>query len=271
MAATMTSAGVMPDLTMSSISRCTAQGALPSVPKAIVTPASLNRARLRAWMPNASWAAGRSVEASCISRSRSAEPCRSAIPSPLPHRGRGGWHQDHLRPLEPESMSSSSASRSRTPWANTSRPGPEKPFRVLQREAWAVTEGRGRWGLVDDGTVQIRRQLLVLAVAVVDPDLDDVDGFGGQLLDGALCLRLCVDPVGASDRPGSGRVMPRPAVRDLAPWGTSSSPHLKREVDVVVSQAHDYARPRSTSCVGVDRRARRVWSPGGDGRSRSPA
>ena len=36
------------------------QAALPSVPNAILIPASLNRARLRAWMPNASCAAGRS-------------------------------------------------------------------------------------------------------------------------------------------------------------------------------------------------------------------
>jgi len=47
-AATITSAADIPAATMSSISTCGAQNVLPSVPRAIVMPASLRRSRLRA-------------------------------------------------------------------------------------------------------------------------------------------------------------------------------------------------------------------------------
>src|SRR5438093_4240332 len=52
-AATMTWAGVIPDATMSAISACGLQLALPSVPSATLMPAALSFARLRAWIPKA--------------------------------------------------------------------------------------------------------------------------------------------------------------------------------------------------------------------------
>ena len=51
---TMTSAGVIPAATMSSISMCTPQPTLLSVPKPIRTPSELSLARLAAWMANGS-------------------------------------------------------------------------------------------------------------------------------------------------------------------------------------------------------------------------
>jgi len=79
-------------------------------------------------------------------------------------------------------------------------------------------------GFVDGGAVKLRRQVFVLAVAVVDPQLDDLD-----LADGFFAYSLSRfffgrDQWGISVRPGCGDVMPRPALLYRAAPGISSSP-----------------------------------------------
>ena len=66
---------------------------------------------------------------------------------------------------------------------------PQQPLRIVERED---VRGHPQSALVrflDDRAVEVRRQLLVLPVAVVDPDLDDVDLLRGELLDGLARLR----------------------------------------------------------------------------------
>ena len=54
-------------------------------------------------------------------------------------------------------------------------PALQQPLRILEREDVRGDAQLVLVRLVDDRAVELRRQLLVLAVAVVHPDLDDVD------------------------------------------------------------------------------------------------
>src|SRR5262245_59702600 len=56
--------------------------------------------------------------------------------------------------------------------------------------------------LVDDRTIDLRRELLVLAVAGVDPDLDDVDLVRSELLHRLTPILRAADPVGHRGAPG---------------------------------------------------------------------
>ena len=62
--------------------------------------------------------------------------------------------------------------------------GLQQPLRVLEREDVRGDAELVLVRFVDDGAVELGRQLLELAVAIVDPDLDDVDLLRGVLLHG---------------------------------------------------------------------------------------
>ena len=98
-------------------------------------------------------------------------------------------------------------------------PGTHEPLRVLEIEDVRGDPQPALVRLVDDGAIEFRRQLLVLAVPVVDPDLDDVDLVRRELLHRLAAFRLGRNPIGHVVRPGSGIVIPRPALKNRAAPG----------------------------------------------------
>ena len=75
---------------------------------------------------------------------------------------------------------------------------------------------------VDHRAVELGGELLVLAVAIVNPDLDEVHLLRRKLLDRFARLGVGRDPVGTVVRPSSGMVMPRPADSSRAAPGIRS-------------------------------------------------
>ena len=88
------------------------------------------------------------------------------------------------------------------------------------------------------GAVESRRELLVHAVSIVDPDLDQIDFPGGLLLDGLPAFRLGRDPV---RRFGPPRLRHRdPASRGAEPRGAGNDfvPDLERHIARILAEAH---------------------------------
>ena len=79
-------------------------------------------------------------------------------------------------------MNSSSRSLSRTPCANASRPARERRLRVFERVDVRDHPEAVLVRFVDDRAVELGRQLLHGAQAIVDPELDDVDFLRGVFL-----------------------------------------------------------------------------------------
>ena len=91
--------------------------------------------------------------------------------------------------------------------------GAQESFRVFEGEDVGDDALAAGVRLVDDRAVQLGGQLLVLSVPVVDPDLDDVDVARDLVATAWRASSSFVTQWGASERPGSGAVMPRPAER----------------------------------------------------------
>ena len=91
---------------------------------------------------------------------------------------------------------SSSMSRSRMPCAKLSMPAFSNPLASSSEKMCAVTRSLLLVRFIDHRAVERRRQLRELAVAIVDPDLDDVDLLRGVLLDGLAAFLRRRDPVG---------------------------------------------------------------------------
>ena len=118
-------------------------------------------------------------------------------------------------------------------------PGFQQPHGILEREDVRRDAERVLVGLIDHCAIQIRRELLVFAVAVVNPDLDQVDLLRGELLHGLPSFRLGRNPVGRfrttglrHGDPASRRAKPRGA-------GNRLVPHLERRVIRVLAEAQD--------------------------------
>ncbi len=79
-------------------------------------------------------------------------------------------------------MTSSSMSLSRTPCAKESSAGAHQALRILELEDVRGDAKPVGVRLLDDGAIDFRGQLLVLAAPVIDPDLDDIDLAVRQLL-----------------------------------------------------------------------------------------
>ena len=86
--------------------------------------------------------------------------------------------------------------------------GTQQPLRILESKDVGGDAELVLVGLVDDRSIHGRRQLLVLAVSIVDPDLDQVDFSGRQLLHGLSTFGFAVDPIRDV---GSSRLGPRDA------------------------------------------------------------
>ena len=174
----------------------------------------------------------------------SASSCRSR------RRDRAGWARERGSACcLTSARNSSSMSRSRTPCANASSPARSSPFASSRVKMCAVTRSPFLCASSMIGAVEIGRQLLVLAVAVVDPDLDEVDFPRGQLLHRLPRLGLGGHPVRRFGAPGSGIVIPRPAVRESRRVGNGLVPHLEATSPVSWPEAHRRRRRRSTPCA----------------------
>ena len=107
-------------------------------------------------------------------------------------------------------------------------PRSQETLRILERKHVGGHAKTVPMSFLDDRTIQLGRKLLVLTTPIIHPDLDQVDVQRRQfLLTLALLLRLAlgflflglalggflVIQYGISDLPGSGVVIPRPAVR----------------------------------------------------------
>ena len=75
------------------------------------------------------------------------------------------------------------------------------------------------WASSMTGAVEVRRELHVLAVAIVDPDLDDVDFLRRQLLHGLASLGRPRNPVRRHRPSRFRRREARPAVKNRAAPG----------------------------------------------------
>src|SRR4249919_1481158 len=73
--------------------------------------------------------------------------------------------------------------------------GADETFAILQVEDMRGDAEVVLMRLVDDRPVEVGRELLELAVAGVDPDLDDVDLLVGEFLNRLAAIRLGGDPV----------------------------------------------------------------------------
>ena len=101
--------------------------------------------------------------------------------------------------------------------------GADQPLAVFEIEHMRGDAEALLVRLVDDRSVEVRRELLELAVAGVDPDLDDVDLLVGEVLNRLAAVRLARDPVRRRDASrlghgdaASGAEVTRRARNDLA-------------------------------------------------------
>jgi hypothetical protein len=152
-------------------------------------------------------------------------------------------HQDHVRTLLeqlddllvdvpiPDSMSEGVDAR------------PQEPLRILERKDMGRDAEAVLVGLVDDGAIQGWAQLFVLAISVVDPDLDQVDLPGGQLLDGRPGLVFARDPVGRLGAPRLRRRDPTSCGARSRGVGDRFFPHLEGQIADIMAEAHRHADP----------------------------
>ena len=84
--------------------------------------------------------------------------------------------------------------------------------------------------LVDDGAINLRRQLLVLAVPGVDPDLDDVDLPLRELLHRLAAFRVGRDPVRHRYAPRLRHRDPAPGAEEAGGAGNGLAAHVEQLV-----------------------------------------
>ena len=157
-------------------------------------------------------------------------------------------------------------SRSRTPCANASMPARISPLVSSRSKMCAVIAQALLVRLVDDGAVDFRRELLVLAVAGVDPDLHDVDLVRRELLHRLAAFLLGVDPVrhrqasrlghgdaapGAEEARGAGDGLAAD-VEQLVVVHAEAERGAHAEIGALPQVAHDRFARRAQMDVGVD-------------------
>ena len=128
-------------------------------------------------------------------------------------------------------------SLSRTPCANASMPARSSPFASSSVKMCAVTRSLCLCASSMIGAVELRRQLLVLAVAIVDPDLDDVDLLRGELLHRLAALGLGRDPVRHVGAARLGHGDAAAGAEEARGAGDRLAAHLEQLV-VVAAEAH---------------------------------
>ena len=144
--------------------------------------------------------------------------------------------------------------------------GADQTLRVLELEDVRGDPEPALVGLVDDGAVDLGGELLVLAVPRVDPDLDDVDLAGRELLDRLPAFRVARDPVRHRRAPRLGHRDPAPGAEKPGGAGhglLAQIEHLvavraetQRGADAVVGAQlqvpHDRIPRRAEMRMGVD-------------------
>ena len=216
----------------------------------MVTPSALNRARLRAWIPNASCTAGRSTDRSCIRSSWSGgmvplSQLRSAATpglgrlGPAPRAGARGTARPprHRRPCRGRRAQRCRGRLAAVPWR------PPACRRGRSPEARAGAPRRWRHHRAPGG------QLLELIVAVVDPDLDHVDVLRRELPHGRSGFFFGCDP---SKESRCGRLAAQ-RVGDLLAGSRGSPPrHVLRRLERSADTGPGVCRHTSTG-VAVGR------------------
>src|SRR5690606_9995451 len=104
--------------------------------------------------------------------------------------------------------------------------------------------------LVDDRAIELRRKLLVLPVAIVHPDLDEVDLALGELAHGRAALLLGRDPVWSLGAAGLGHR--DAAARGVEPGGGRNVllANLERDVRILAETCgRADAEPRTRAQV----------------------
>jgi hypothetical protein len=153
---------------------------------------------------------------------------------------------------------SSSTSLSRTPCASV-EVGAHEAFGVLHIEDVGGDAQAELVRLVDHRTIDLRRHLLVLIVAGIDPDLDDVDLLRRELLHRLATLLLSRDPVRHRDATGLGHGDAASGAEETGGARNDLAAHVEHVVFVGAEaerRAHaEIAAPLQVACDHLERRA----------------
>ena len=154
-----------------------------------------------------------------------------------PRSGRFG-HDDHVRPLLEQRQDLVVDVPVADAVGERVDAGPQQPLRVVEREDVRGHPQTALVRLVDDRPYRSGVSFLYLPVAVVDPDLDDVDLLRGELLHGLAAFVGVVDPV---RRVRASRLRHRDAAARGEEPGRARQrlrAHLERALAGVLPEAH---------------------------------